>query len=84
MSLVGGIPYRPKMANEMNHSWGFREKLDMSFSPRQEPYVANLMDFDPMDSKATTIDHEELFPELVLLRKRVADEEDRHMRLEKK
>ena len=41
------------------------------------------MDFDPVDSKATTTDHEELFPQLALLRKRVADEETRRLLLEK-
>ena len=63
MSHVGDIPYRPNLVNEMNHSWGFRENLDASFSPRQEPYVENLIDLDDLvNSKATTIDHEELYP----------------------
>ena len=83
VSPVVKFPYKSNIANEINHSWGYRENMEMGFNPRQEPYVANLMDFDSVEFEAATIDHEELFPQLDLFRKKVADEEARHLRLKK-
>ena len=83
MAPVVNFPYRSNIANEINHNWGYRENMEMGFNPRQEPYVANLMDFDPVESKTATTDHEELIPQLALLKKKVADEEAKHWCLEK-
>ena len=82
-SPVINFPYRSNIPNEIDHSWGYRENMEMGFNPRQEPYVANLMDFDLVDSEAAATDHEELIPQLALLKKRVADEETRRLLLEK-
>ena len=62
MSPAVNFPYRSNIENEINHSWGYRENMEMDFNPRQEPYVANLMDFDLVESKVATTDHEELIP----------------------
>lgn len=68
----------------MNHNWVFRVNMGASFSPRQGPYVANLIDLDDLlDSKASTANLEDLFPELVLLWMRVVEEEAKHIPLEK-
>lgn len=83
MSPMVNFPYRSNIANEVDHSWGYRENMERGFSPGQEPYVANLMDFDPIESEAATTDHEELIPQLVLLKKQVEDEEAKHLLLEK-
>ena len=52
--------------------------MGASFSTRQGPYVANLVDLE-----VTTTDPKDLFLELVLLRRRVVEEEPKHIRLEK-
>ena len=83
VSPVVNFPYRSNIANEINHSWDFRENMEIGFSPRKEPYVSNLMDFDLVNSKAATKDHEDLFPQLALLRRKVVDEEARCLHLEK-
>lgn len=83
MSPIGDLPYKLDLANEINHSWAFQGHMDTSCNPRQSPYDVNLMDFDAPNYEITTTDHEELYPKLVLLRKRVTEEEARHMRLEK-
>ena len=62
VSAMVNFPYKSNIANEINHSWGYRENMEMGFNPRQEPYVANLMDFDPVESEVATTDHEELVP----------------------
>ena len=82
VSPVVNFPYRSNIENEINHSWGYRENRELGFNPGQEPFVENLMDFDPVDFEVVTTYHEELIPQLALLRKKVSDEEARHLLLE--
>ena len=70
---------------EMNHKMAYRNAMENSFNPRQVPYVeTNLIDLDdPVDSEATSIDPKEVYLEIEVLKKWVAEEDAKCIHLEK-
>ena len=85
MSMVGIASSRQDLIVDMNYRLGFRSSFDNPFNPRVVPYVEpNLIDLDdPTDSKATSADPKEVHSEIGVMKKWIAEEEAKHIRLEK-
>lgn len=76
---------RPRPIADINCRLGFRSSSDNLFNPRVAPYMEpNLIDLDdPADSEATSADSKEVQSEIGFLKKWIAEEEAKRIRLEK-
>ena len=75
----------PDLMIDMNRRLGFKSSFEDPFNPREVPYMeTNLIDLDdPGDSEATSADPKEVQSEIGVLKKWVAEEEAKRIRLEK-
>ena len=64
------------MIGEMNHMLGYKNVMEDPFNPRVVPYVEkNLIDLDdPTNSEANSADRKEVYSNIGLLKKCVAEE----------
>lgn len=85
MSPMGDALHRLDVMAKMNHRFGYKIVMEDPFNPRIVPYMeTNLIDYeDPIDSEATAVDPKEVYPEIGVLNKWVAEEEAKHAHLEK-